>query len=113
MQYGHNGRTVFISMVSMLMFNVLVWHGLGLATFPGNDWLNSFFWLGEVLYYSYWFIGIAQFLYVVPLCFWLIDCRRFAVSRFAVIKGILVGALLTVLLNGWLLANFPAHIGIG
>ena len=50
---------------------------------------------GTVLLFSFFGIGIAQWLYVTPL---LIRLRRR--EKWALFKGVLIGALLTMLLNG-------------
>ncbi len=46
---------------------------------------------------AYWIfgIGLSQLFYVVPLIFWFARQRRFGV-----VKGIIIAALLTMLLNG-------------
>jgi hypothetical protein len=45
--------------------------------------------------YSTFVIGLVQILYVLPLCLWL--SRR---RRFNTVKGVIIGAVITLLLNG-------------
>lgn len=45
--------------------------------------------------YSTFVIGLVQILYVLPLCLWL--SRR---RRFSTVKGVIIGAVITLLLNG-------------
>ena len=58
-------------------------------------------WIIGVLVFSIW-----QLLYVIPVCFWL--RRR---QRFALMKGVIIGAVITALLNGacYLLFPFSTH----
>jgi hypothetical protein len=55
------------------------------------------------LMFFYW-IGIAQFVYLIPVVF--IFWRR---RRFEVVKGIAIGAVITMLING---ACFAFMVGI-
>ena len=49
----------------------------------------------NVSFFAFFRIGITQWLYVIPLLIWL--QRR---ERWGLFKGVLIGALLTMLLNG-------------
>lgn len=48
-----------------------------------------------VMLYAFFGIGITQLLYVIPLSLWL---RH--VGRFDTMKGVVIGAVITLLLNG-------------
>lgn len=96
--------SIFLSAVSTLALNVVVWSLLIRVSSAGNEVLGSY-WLAQVVWYSWWFLGISQLLYLVPLVFWLMDRRRFNA-----IIGIGMGAFVTLLFNGLLLSNVPSGI---
>lgn len=48
-----------------------------------------------IFFYGFIFIGLIQLIYVIPIVFWL--KRR---QRWGLMKGIIIGAILTALLNG-------------
>ncbi len=58
--------------------------------------------IGIIYLYALLGIGITQLIYVIPLVFWLRWKRKWGLM-----KGIIIGAVLTALLNGgcWLLFN--------
>ena len=62
--------------------------------------LFSFYTVTPIWGMSISLIGLSQFLYVIPIIFWL---RR--QQRWGLMKGVIIGAVLTVLLNGgcWLI----------
>jgi Na+/proline symporter len=47
------------------------------------------------VWYAWFAIGLTQLIYVIPLCLWLKRRRRFDM-----LKGVIIGAVITVLLNG-------------
>ena len=51
--------------------------------------------VGTALVYASFGIGITQLIYVIPLCLWLRQRERFDT-----IKGVIIGAVITMLLNG-------------
>lgn len=52
-------------------------------------------WLGTALIYASFGIGLTQLIYVIPLCVWLRRRRHFGRM-----KGVIIGAVLTMLLSG-------------
>ena len=52
-------------------------------------------WLATLIFVSVFGIGIAQVVYVVPLCLWLRKRRLYPTM-----KGVVTGAVITFLLNG-------------
>ncbi len=51
--------------------------------------------IGNIFYFEFFWMGIAQFFYLIPVM--LVFRRR---QRFEVVKGISIGAILTILVNG-------------
>lgn len=58
--------------------------------------------ISALLVYALFFIGISQLVYILPIIFWL--RRR---QKWGLMKGVIIGAVLTALLNGgcWLLLS--------
>ena len=80
--------------IHTLVFVVLVFLSFILAS------LFAFYTVTPIWGMSISLIGLSQFLYVIPIIFWL---RR--QQRWGLMKGVIIGAVLTALLNGgcWLI----------
>lgn len=76
--------------VGVIAINTVVW-GIGFLL-AINNYPNQFFILGVFLAGG---IGIVQFIYVIPAIVWL---RR--QQQFTLMKGVIIGAVLTALGNG-------------
>lgn len=63
--------------------------------------------LGIVLLYAFFFIGITQLLYVIPLGLWL---RH--IGRFDTMKGVVIGTVITMLLNGACFLSLAGSFGL-
>lgn len=61
--------------------------------------------IASILLFSALGIGITQLIYIIPLIIWLIRKRKWGLM-----KGVIIGAVLTLLLNGgcwlWVAATF-------
>lgn len=93
---------IFLGVLLLAVCHIFVLTILGVvasaATSTGN------YNIGIIYLYALLGIGIAQLIYVIPLIFWL---RR--ERKWGIMKGVIIGAVLTALLNGgcWLLlSNF-------
>lgn len=82
----------------LLMF-LIAWIASSIATVPNA--------LGIFLLYAFFGIGITQLLYVIPLALWL---RH--VGRFDTMKGVVIGAVITLLLNGCCFLLFTGSFGL-
>ncbi|MGG6268819.1 hypothetical protein ACQ4M3_32535 [Leptolyngbya sp. AN03gr2] len=72
-----------------------------LSVLPLN--LHPFFYpVGNLLFYGLFFIGISQLLYVIPTIIILNRDRQYALM-----KGVIIGAIITALLNGVCYIWFP------
>ncbi|MFE1745667.1 hypothetical protein [Coleofasciculus sp. H7-2] len=83
----------------LLGIHILVFAVLGfLSSIIAN--LFAIYTVVQILAISIFYIGLSQFLYVIPIIFWLIRQQRWGLM-----KGVIIGAVLTALLNGgcWLL----------
>lgn len=90
--------------ILQILLGILLLFGLHLiagAIIFGLGWLyGQIFGYNNYYFLGIWIIGawgffIWQMLYVIPLCIWL---RR--QQRVAMMKGVIIGALITGLLNG-------------
>ena len=63
---------------------------------PIMDYLNTDY----QFLYLFFYPGLTQLIYVIPVCYWLNRKRRIGLM-----KGVIIGAVITALLNGgcWLL----------
>ena len=90
---------VVLATLSVLIINAAIFGiGVYLALYNYN---NSFFTISAL---SSAGISITQLIYVIPLIIWLNRRRQFALK-----KGVIIGAVLTALLNGgcYLVLLFP------
>lgn len=94
-----NGRNsamnVFIGVLSTFVGHAIALFTLYLLASVIMNFFSSLSNLLILFLYAVFGIGLTQFLYVVPLCFWL--RKR---ERFDTMKGVMIGAVLTLLLNG-------------
>ncbi len=83
----------------VLGIHILVWIILEFLSFIIVN-LLSIYSIAQILAILIFSIGLSQLLYVVPIIFWL---RR--QQRWGLMKGVIIGAVLTALLNGgcWIL----------
>ncbi|MEL6775781.1 MAG: hypothetical protein AAFO06_00880 [Cyanobacteria bacterium J06597_16] len=86
---------IFIGVMSVFLGHILITLLMFLLV-----WIESFITpnssdLASFLLLAFFGIGITQLLYVVPLALWLRNR-----GRFDTMKGVVIGAALTVLLNG-------------
>jgi Na+/proline symporter len=61
---------------------------------------------GSIFFFQFFWIGIAQFIYLIPV---MLSFRRR--ERFEVVKGISIGAILTVFVNGVCFGNLSSLLG--
>ncbi|MBD2204800.1 hypothetical protein H6G33_13505 [Calothrix sp. FACHB-1219] len=83
------------------LFLIVGLHSLAILIIFGLGWLSvQIFGSNNYYYLGIWLVGawgffIWQMLYVIPVCIWL---RR--QQRLAMMKGVIIGAVITALLNG-------------
>ncbi|MEP0770716.1 hypothetical protein NDA06_15680 [Trichocoleus sp. ST-U1] len=97
---SRNEITEMISGIFLVLgIHILVWIILEFLSFIIVN-LLSIYSIAQILAILIFSIGLSQLLYVVPIIFWL---RR--QQRWGLMKGVIIGAVLTALLNGgcWLL----------
>ncbi len=101
MSRGNPTAEVFAGIGLLIAFHFMFWIGISVLFYlvflllsslklDVFGLLPSYFWLGPLLGF-----GLTQLLYVIPLC---IYYRR--QRQFNKMKGIIIGAILTALLNG-------------
>lgn len=78
-------------LICLILFIIII---IRTPTSSGYNWIFLLFILAG--------IGISQLLYVVPVSLWLKNKRRFGLM-----KGVIIGAVITAFLNGgcWLLIS--------
>jgi hypothetical protein len=77
----------------LMLVGVLLWlFPVDFFSSSPGSWSDN---LIALMLYSTFVIGLVQILYVLPLCLWL-SWRR----RFNTVKGVITGAVITLLLNG-------------
>ena len=88
---------IFLGILLLAGFHISVLTILGVIAAAGGSVGNYF---GAIYIYALFGIGIAQLIYVIPLVIWLRRKRKWGLM-----KGVIIGAVLTALLNGgcWLL----------
>lgn len=91
---------IFLGILLLTGCHILALTILGAIASAASSTGNSS--IGIIYLYALLGIGITQLIYVIPLVFWL---RR--ERKWGFMKGIIIGAVLTALLNGgcWLLFN--------
>ncbi|WP_190414502.1 hypothetical protein [Coleofasciculus sp. FACHB-125] len=97
---SRNEITEMISGIFLVLgIHILVWIILEFLSFIIVN-LLSIYSIAQILAILIFSIGLSQLLYVVPIIFWL---RR--QQRWGLMKGVIIGAVLTALLNGgcWIL----------
>jgi len=85
------GVNAFLGFMAVLLGHIIaciILYALS-ATEIGRETLNI------LLFYAFIAIGFTQLIYVVPLCIWLRSK-----GRFDTLKGAIIAALVTLLLNG-------------
>jgi len=93
---------VLVGFLSVFVGHVLAVALMFVVVLIGEQ-LSISSWLDGAILYAFLGIGITQVLYVIPLALWAIDKRRFDTM-----KGIIIGAVITLLLNGgcfWFFSN--------
>ena len=88
-------NNVLLGIASVIIGNILLLMVLYVITLVATTILPTVSWLPFIFIFALIGIGLVQLLYVIPLCLWL--KRK---ERFDTIQGVIVGAVLTALLNG-------------
>jgi hypothetical protein len=71
------------------------------STIFGQHYIASLILLGGIIGFLFW-----QLLYVIPLIIW---CRRR--RKFGMMKGVIIGAVITALVNGACFVAFSSLLG--